>query len=46
MIDSAATKIDVKAAIRKLYGKEVAKVNINYTREKFHNTKTGVQKKK
>ena len=46
MVDMAATKIDIKAAIRKLYGKEVAIVNINYTREKFHNTKTGVQKKK
>jgi ribosomal protein L23 len=46
MIDDAATKIDVKNAIRSLYGKEVEKVNILYTREKFHNTRTGVQKKK
>jgi ribosomal protein L23 len=46
MIDSAATKIDVKNAIRVLYGKAVSKVNILYTREKFHNTRTGVQKKK
>lgn len=46
MIDNAATKIDVKNAIRKLYGKDVEKVNILYTREKFHNTRTGVQKKK
>lgn len=46
MIDDAATKIDVKNAIRSLYGKEVDKVNILYTREKFHNTRTGVQKKK
>ncbi len=46
MIDDAATKIDVKNAIRLIYGKDVAKVNINYTREKFHNTRTGVQKKK
>ena len=46
MIDPAATKIDVKNAIRKLYGKDVEKVNINYTREKFHNTRIGVQKRK
>ena len=46
MVDMAATKIDIKAAIRLIYGKDVAKVNINYTREKFHNTRTGVQKKK
>ena len=46
MIDDAATKIDVKNAIRSIYGKEVEKVNILYTREKFHNTRTGVQKKK
>jgi ribosomal protein L23 len=46
MIDSAATKIDVKNAIRVIYGKAVSKVNILYTREKFHNTRTGVQKKK
>ena len=46
MIDDAATKIDVKNAIRKLYGKDVQKVNILYTREKFHNTRTGVQKKR
>lgn len=46
MIDDAATKIDVKNAIRALYGKDVEKVNILYTREKFHNTRTGVQKKK
>ena len=46
MIDDSATKIDVKNAIRSLYGKEVEKVNILYTREKFHNTRTGVQKKK
>lgn len=46
MIDDAATKIDVKNAVRSLYGKEVEKVNILYTREKFHNTRTGVQKKK
>lgn len=46
MIDDAATKIDVKNAIRALYGKEVEKVNILYTREKFHNTRIGVQKKR
>ncbi len=46
MIHDAATKIDVKNAIRSIYGKEVEKVNILYTREKFHNTRTGVQKKK
>lgn len=46
MIDSAATKVDVKNAIWALYGKDVEKVNILYTREKFHNTRTGVQRKK
>lgn len=46
MVDMAATKIDIKNAIKKLYGKDVAKVNVLHTREKFHNTKTGVQKRK
>lgn len=39
-IDPSATKIDVKNAFKMIYGVEVEKVNITYTREKFHNTRT------
>lgn len=46
MIDPVATKIDVKNAFRTLYGVEVEKVNVLHTREKFHNTKLGVARKK
>jgi ribosomal protein L23 len=46
MIDMAATKIDVKSAFRTLYGVEVEKVNILHTREKFHNTKKGIARRK
>jgi ribosomal protein L23 len=45
-IDSSATKIDVKNAFKTIYGVEVEKVNVTYTREKFHNTKLGVARKK
>lgn len=45
-IDPSATKIDVKNAFKTIYGVEVEKVNITYTREKFHNTRTGVARKK
>ncbi len=45
-IDSSATKIDVKNAFHTVYGVEVEKVNLLYTREKFHNTKLGVARKK
>lgn len=44
-IDPSATKIDVKNAFKTIYGVEVEKVNINYTREKFHNTKKGIARK-
>lgn len=46
VIDSAATKIDVKNAFRTLYGVEVEKVNVLNTREKFHNTRQGIHKKR
>ena len=46
MVHDDATKIDIKNAIKKLYGNDVEKVNILYTRPKFHNTKTGIQSKK
>ncbi len=45
-IDPSSTKIDVKNAFKTIYGVEVEKVNITYTREKFHNTKLGVARKK
>ena len=45
-VDSKATKIDIKNAIRALYGADVAKVNVLKTREKFHFTRTGVQRKR
>ncbi|MDD2693816.1 MAG: 50S ribosomal protein L23 [Candidatus Gracilibacteria bacterium] len=46
MIDPAATKIDVKNAFKTIYGVDVEKVNVLHTREKFHNTKLGVTRKK
>ena len=42
----SATKIDVKNAFKTIYGVEVEKVNVLRTREKFHNTKLGVARKK
>jgi ribosomal protein L23 len=45
-VDSSATKIDVKNAFKSIYGVEVEKVNVLKTREKFHNTKLGVARKK
>ena len=42
-----ATKIDIKVAIRELYGVEVADVNILNTREKFkYGKKRGMQIRK
>jgi len=35
IVDPSATKIDVKMAIKELYGVEVAQVNILNAREKF-----------
>ncbi|PID84248.1 50S ribosomal protein L23 [Candidatus Gracilibacteria bacterium] len=46
MVDSNATKIDIKNAFRKLYKVEVKKINILNTREKVRFTKIGVQKKR
>jgi ribosomal protein L23 len=46
MIDPSATKIDVKNAFKTVYGVEVEKINITHTREKFHNTKFGIARKK
>jgi ribosomal protein L23 len=46
MIDSSATKIDVKNAFKTLYGVEVTGVNVLYTRPKLHNTKKGIVEKK
>lgn len=46
IVDNNATKIDIKNAVSALYGTDVAAVNILYTRPKFHNTRTGVQKKR
>lgn len=46
IIDPSATKIDVKNAFHTLYGVDVLKVNVLKTREKFHNTKNGMQKKR
>jgi large subunit ribosomal protein L23 len=45
-VDSNATKIDVKNAFKTIYGVEVEKVNVLMTREKFHNTKLGVARKR
>ncbi len=45
-IDPSATKIDVKNAFKTLYGVEVEKVNVLMTREKYHNTKIWVARKK
>jgi len=44
--DSRATKVDIRTAFERLYNVQVAKVNIINTREKFRNTKYGVQIKK
>ncbi len=46
IVDPSATKIDVKNTFKTLYGVEVEKVNMLKTREKFHNTKLGIARKK
>lgn len=46
IVDANATKIDIKNAMKALYGVEVVKVNVLKTREKFHFTKQGVQRKR
>lgn len=45
-VDMNATKIDIKNAIKLLYGAEVAKVNVLKTREKVHFTRQGIQRKR
>ncbi len=46
-VDPSATKIDVKMAIKELYGVEVADVNILNTRAKFkYGKKKGMQVKR
>ncbi len=42
IVDMAATKIDIKNAMKSLYDVEVAKVNVLHTRPKFRRTKTGI----
>ncbi len=42
MVDMAATKIDIKNAMKSLYAVETAKVNILHTHPKFRRTKTGI----
>jgi large subunit ribosomal protein L23 len=46
MIDMNATKIDVKNAFKTIYGVDVEKVNVLHTRPKFHNTRTGVARRR
>lgn len=46
IVDALATKIDVKNAMRTIYGVDVQKVNILKTREKVHFTRQGVQRKR
>lgn len=46
VVDMNSTKVDIKNAIRALYGAEVAKVNILHTRPKVHFTRKGVQRKR
>ncbi len=46
-VHSDATKIDVKNAIKELYGVEVARVNMLHTRQKFkYGRKRGMQIRK
>lgn len=45
-VHPAATKIDIKNAIKQLYGAEVARVNVMRTREKFHFTRQGISRKR
>lgn len=46
IVHPSATKIDVKNAFKTIYGVEVAQVNVSHTREKFHNTKFGITRKR
>lgn len=44
-VDMAATKIDIKNAMKSLYDVEVAKVNILHTRPKFRNSRKGIARR-
>lgn len=46
IVPKATTKVDIRTAFERLYEVEVSKVNIITTREKFRNTKHGVQVKR
>lgn len=46
VISPEATKVDVRIAFERLYGVQVEKVNMITTREKFRNSKHGVQVKR
>jgi large subunit ribosomal protein L23 len=46
IVDDNATKIDVRTAFERLYGVEVAAVNIIKVREKFKSGKRGSQVKR
>ena len=46
IVQQKATKVDIRTTFERLYGVDVAKVNIITTREKFRNTKHGVQVKR
>jgi large subunit ribosomal protein L23 len=45
IVHAAATKIDIKNAMKDLYDVEVAKVNVLHTRPKFHNTRKGIARR-
>lgn len=46
VVSPEATKVDVRTAFERLYGVQVEKVNMITTREKFRNSKHGVQVKR
>ena len=45
VVDMAATKIDIKNAMKSLYGVEVEKVNVLHTRPKFRNTRKWIARR-
>ncbi|MDD3145267.1 MAG: 50S ribosomal protein L23 [Candidatus Gracilibacteria bacterium] len=45
-VASDATKIDIKKAVKEIYGVDVDSVNVLHTREKFKYAKKGVQLRK
>ncbi len=46
IVTPESTKVDVRTAFERLYGVQVEKVNMITTREKFRNSKHGVQVKR